>query len=163
MDFHWTHLGFSSPISRDVNKMLRSILPAAFFKSYSLEFSKGQFLVIFIYYFINDLFLWISKSDLHNFADDNTIFWGENTIEKLICTLKKEYQAAMEWFKCNKMKLNPDNFPSVVVIRNSKMGDSYPLFTHGEKINSEKNIKLLGISIDNNLSFFVYVKKEAIN
>ena len=34
--------------------------------------------------FINDLYLWITKSDLLNFADDNTLRAAENTIEKLI-------------------------------------------------------------------------------
>ena len=38
--------------------------------------------------FINYLYLWISKTDLFNFADDNTISAAENTIEKLISTLQ---------------------------------------------------------------------------
>ena len=38
--------------------------------------------------FINDLYLWVSKTDLSNFADDNTISAAENTIEKLISTLE---------------------------------------------------------------------------
>ena len=36
--------------------------------------------------FINDL-LWILNSELHNFADDNTISAAENSFEKLIITL----------------------------------------------------------------------------
>ena len=38
---------------------------------------------------LNDLFLWISDSELPNFADDNTISAAENTIEELISTLEK--------------------------------------------------------------------------
>ena len=38
--------------------------------------------------FINYLYLWISKTDLFKFADDNTISAAENTIEKLISTLQ---------------------------------------------------------------------------
>ena len=48
--------------------------------------------------FINDLLLWISNSELLNFADDNTISFAENTIEELISTLEKESQAAIDWF-----------------------------------------------------------------
>ena len=33
--------------------------------------------------FINGLYLWVLKTDLLNFADDNTISAAENTIEKL--------------------------------------------------------------------------------
>ena len=38
--------------------------------------------------FINDLYLLVSKTNLLNFADDNTISAAENTIEKLISTLE---------------------------------------------------------------------------
>lgn len=37
--------------------------------------------------FINDLSLWISNSDLLNFADDDTICAAENAIKLLISTL----------------------------------------------------------------------------
>ena len=42
--------------------------------------------------FINDLYLWITKTDLLNFADDNTIKAAERTIENLISTLGTESQ-----------------------------------------------------------------------
>ena len=38
---------------------------------------------------INNLFLWMSNSELLNFADDHTISVTENTIQKLISTLEK--------------------------------------------------------------------------
>ena len=44
--------------------------------------------------FINDLYLWVSKSNLLNFADGNII-------EKLIPTLEQDSQAAIDWFKIN--------------------------------------------------------------
>ena len=45
--------------------------------------------------FINDLYLWITKRDLLNFADDNTITAAERTIENLLSTLETESQAAI--------------------------------------------------------------------
>ena len=39
---------------------------------------------------INELYLWVSKTGLLNFADDNTISAAENTIEKLISTLEQD-------------------------------------------------------------------------
>ena len=44
--------------------------------------------------FINDLYLWISKTDLLNFANA-----AESTIEKLISALEQDSQAATDWFK----------------------------------------------------------------
>ena len=65
--------------------------------------------------FINDLYLWITKTDLLNFADDNTITAAERTIENLLSTLETESQAAIEWFKLNEMIVNPEKFQAIVV------------------------------------------------
>ena len=65
--------------------------------------------------FINDLYLWITKTDLLNFADDNTITAAERTIENLLSTLETESQAAIEWFKLNQMIVSPEKFQAIVV------------------------------------------------
>ena len=103
--------------------------------------------------FINDLYLWITKTDLLSFADDNTISAAEKTIENLISTLEEESQAAIEWFKMNEMIVNPDKFQAIIIKKNSKMKDSYPLNINDKKINSENCVKRLGIEIDNKLCF----------
>ena len=103
--------------------------------------------------FINDLYRWITKTDLLNFTDDNTISAAEKTIENLISILEEENQAAIEWFKINKMIVNPDKFQAIIIKKNSKMKDSYPLNKNDQKINSENCVKLLGIKIDNKLCF----------
>ena len=102
--------------------------------------------------FINDLLLWISNSELLNFADDNTISAAENTIEELISTLEKESQAAIDWFVSNEMIANPDKFQAIVVKRNNTMKDSYSLNINQHVINSENCVKLLGVDIDKRLS-----------
>ena len=102
--------------------------------------------------FINDLYLWITKTDLLNFADDNTITAAERTIENLLSTLETESQAAIEWFKLNEMIVNPEKFPAIVVKKNAKMKDSYPLNINDLTINSENRVKLLDIEIDKKLS-----------
>ena len=116
--------------------------------------------------FINDLLLWISNSELLNFADDSTISAAENTIEELISTLEKESQAAIDWFVSNEMIVNPDKFQAIVVKRNNKMKDSYSLNINQEVINSENSVKLLGVEIDNKLSFEKHIStlvKKASN
>ena len=45
--------------------------------------------------------LWITKTELLSFADDNTITTAERTIENLLSTLETESQATIEWFKLN--------------------------------------------------------------
>ena len=115
--------------------------------------------------FINDFYLWITKTDLLNFADDNNISAVEKTIENLISTLE-EAQAASEWFKMNEMIVNPDKFQAIIINKNSKMKDSYPLNISDQKINSENCVKLLGIEIDNKLCFEQHIStlcKKASN
>ena len=51
------------------------------------------------------------------------------------------------------MIVNPDKFQAIVVKRNNKMKDSYSLNINQEVINSENCVKLLGVEIDNKLSF----------
>ena len=49
------------------------------------------------------------------------------------------------------MIVNPDKFQRIIVKRNNKMKDSYPLNINQEVINSENYVKLLGVEIDNKL------------
>ena len=49
--------------------------------------------------FLNDLFYRVKESELHNFADDNTISSAEFSFEKLFKTLEIESQIATDWLK----------------------------------------------------------------
>ena len=51
------------------------------------------------------------------------------------------------------MIVNPDKFQAIVIKKNCRMKDSYALNINNETINSKNCIKLLGIEIDNTLSF----------
>ena len=107
--------------------------------------------------FITDLLIWISNSELINFADDNTISAVENTIKELISILEKKSKAAIDWFVSNEMIVNPEKFQAIVVKRNNKMKDSYSLNINQEVINSENCVKMLGVETDNKLSFEKHV------
>ena len=72
------------------------------------------------------MYKWSVSLDL-NFADDNTITAAERTIESLLSTLETESQAAIECVKLNEMIVNPEKFQTIVVKKNAKMKDSYPL------------------------------------
>ena len=64
------------------------------------------------------------------------------------------------------MIVNPDKFQAIVVKRNNKMKDSYSLNINQEVINSENSVKLLGVEIDNKLSFEKHIStlvKKASN
>ena len=58
--------------------------------------------------FINDLFYVVN--DISNFADDNTLFACEPTIEEVNQLLLAKLDIVLDWFKCNAMVANPSKF-----------------------------------------------------
>ena len=55
------------------------------------------------------------------------------------------------------MIVNHNKLQAIIVKRNNKMKDSYPLIMKQEVINFEKCVKLDGVEIDNKLSFEKYI------
>ena len=71
--------------------------------------------------FINDLFMYIKNSDLHNFADDNTISCVSSSLNELISELEKEGSIATQWFRDNSMIVNPEKFQAIIIGRKKKI------------------------------------------
>ena len=90
--------------------------------------------------FINKSMFLDYKNDLLNFADDSTITAAEITIENLISTVETKSQFAIEWFKLNRMTVNPEEFQAIVVYRNAEMKDSYLLSINDLTINCENSV-----------------------
>ena len=64
------------------------------------------------------------------------------------------------------MIVNPDRFQAIFVKKNCRIKDSYAVNISNETINPKSYIKLLGIEIDNTLSFDqknLYLYKKASN
>ena len=91
---------------------------------------------------------------------------AENTIEELFSFLEQDSQAAIDWFKINKMIVNPDKFYAIILKKNCRMTESYALNISNQTIIFENCVKLLGIVIDNTLSFDKHISslcKKASN
>jgi len=101
--------------------------------------------------FINDLFLFIEKSEVCNFADDNTLFSGNKNLDCVFSNLNSDLNNVIEWFKINSLKANPGKFQFMVLGANKN--DSFHLNVAGKVIPSSSEVKLLGITIDNELKF----------
>ena len=61
--------------------------------------------------FLNDLC--IKRSDLFNFADDNTITTTCNSLTGLLKTSEQEFKSTVSWFKQNEMIVNADKFKGI--------------------------------------------------
>lgn len=115
-------------------------------------FHKDPFLDLLFKYFVNDIFLFVNKCDLYNYADDNTLSKSDNTLETVIESLEEDSTSLMSWFAFNKMQANPDTFQAIAI--DNKTHKQNIVFDHnGNKINCDHEVKLLGITIDFKLDF----------
>ena len=102
--------------------------------------------------FLNDLFLCIKRSDLHDLGGDNTVTATCNTLTRLLKTLEQECESAVSWFKQNEMIVNAETFRAIIL--NKKESEAkYELILDNNDIESTKSVKLLGITIDDRLRF----------
>ena len=60
--------------------------------------------------FINGLFFSIKNSEVCNFADDNTLFYGDKNLELVFSNLNSDLSNVMDGFKINPLKVNTAKF-----------------------------------------------------
>ena len=108
--------------------------------------------------FMNDIFFLLG-SDLHNFADDNTVTAVVETIQGLINSLEVKTRNAIKWMKDNDMIANPDKFKAIMLTKTDHNTAGIRLEFSGETILSSNEIDLLGVTIDTKLSFDSHIAK----
>ena len=101
--------------------------------------------------FINDLFLFIEKTKICNFADDNTIYSCNNNLQTILKNLKHDMVNVLKWFKVNSMKANPKKFQFMILGKSTRQ--TIILNINNIKIRESQNVELLGLTIDNRLTF----------
>ena len=104
--------------------------------------------------FINDMFFFLKKTKITNYADDNSTYTVENDIMELLKTLETETCVVMDWFRVNEMKPNQGKCHLLVADINHKDYSSNSfIFLENVFLENEKSVRLLGIQIDQNLNF----------
>ena len=68
---------------------------------------------------INDLFFVIEKSDICNFADDNTLYSCGANLKTVLGNLEHDASKLLYWFKINSMKANPEKFQFMILSKKS--------------------------------------------
>ena len=103
--------------------------------------------------FINDIFYFVDKSKLANFADDTTVYTTEDTILNLLSVLKDESTTILNWFKTNEMKSNDDKCHLIIGNTNKSYSSTGFIYMGNELLESEESVDLLGVTIDSKLNF----------
>ena len=103
--------------------------------------------------YLLDLFMFCENSDIANYANDNSPFGCDKNIESVILQLENDPRLLFEWFPNNSLKANPDKFHLVL---NETRNDIFKEIMQFKIFNSNSQ-KLLGIKIDNKLTFDEHV------
>ena len=99
--------------------------------------------------YINDLFFLLDDS-VCNFADDTTSFVCDEKLEVVLLKLENNVETAINWFANNHMKMNPDKCHLLVAGHRWEMVWAN---ISDVKIWEKNKVKLLGVTIDNELKF----------
>ena len=103
--------------------------------------------------FMNDLFFKLcDRCSLYNYADDNTISISHSDADELKRQLQDCSEMAIQWFESNQMQVNPSKFQLMIMYSGLKPGP-IELTICNQVIQSVECVKLLGIHIDDKLSF----------
>ena len=65
--------------------------------------------------FINDLFYFITEAKLSNYADNNKLYFADTDPAVVEHVVNKELVVVCEWFRNNKMILNPEKCIALVL------------------------------------------------
>ena len=65
--------------------------------------------------FINDIFLFIEKTEICNFADDNAIYDCGEDLSNILENLKHDLKILLKWFRINSLQANPGKFQFMIL------------------------------------------------
>ena len=100
--------------------------------------------------FINDNFMFIEKTEVFNFANDNTIYDCGEDLSNILENLKHDVKILLKEFRINSIQANPDQFQFMIL--GKKKRNSVKLTINSTEIEESKKLILLGITINNLLT-----------
>ena len=127
------------------------------FESINLGVPQGSVLgPLFFLLFINDL-AYIIELICKMFADDTTLYESDQNIEVLISKFKKKLEPFIDWCNYNKLDINwSKTFFMFVTNKHVKNKLPKEIMINGVQVQVVESFKLLGVTIDNKLSFTKY-------
>ena len=101
--------------------------------------------------FINDIFLFLQKCDLANYADDSIMNTSNKRVSTIVDSLRHEFTILSKWFylivlnpeKCSFMLLGVDGSLQINLVC-------------GDEILKNKKQEVLGATLDNKLNFAIH-------
>ena len=101
-------------------------------------------------------FILLKKSNLYNYADDNTLSYSHSDLLETKNVLTSESEHVIEWFGTNQMQANPGKFQAIVLGKRGH-GDCKSFTIHDNTVKCEDSVKLIGVTIDYMLNFDLHI------
>ena len=96
----------------------------------------------------------MQRTEVCNFADDNTIYSCASTVDEVISDLEIDMENSLSWFKSNQLVANPGKFKLMFLGMNER---KLALYINKKQIIPSYSVKLLGIHIDRKLKFDIHI------
>jgi hypothetical protein len=101
--------------------------------------------------FSNDIYSSVEKSDMYNYADDNTLSHSHDTPDCLKHELEMDAENITEWFTENGMEANVPKYQPIVFGSKQEAPTSFNV--NDNELKCLDVVKLLGVHIDSKLKF----------
>ena len=98
--------------------------------------------------YLNDIFYFVKNCDLANYADDTTPYAINSNIDTLLHILETDTTILMKWFQDNYLQMNANKCHLLITNINDRT-----VHIDQDIIKCEDSVKLLGVTIDNKLTF----------
>ena len=98
--------------------------------------------------------MFIEKTEVYYF-DDNTIYDCGEDFSNVLENLKNYLKILLKWFRINSLQANPGKFQFIILGKKNR--NSVNLIINSTKIEESKKVVLLGITIDNLLTFSEHI------
>ena len=106
--------------------------------------------------FINDIFLFIEKSDICKFADDNTLFSCGDNLSVILKSLEHDMKILL-----SSLIVNPKKFQFMILQKSLR--SKYCLTIGPINVKESDHVELLGITIDKHLDFKKHIENLCWN
>ncbi|MCU7801469.1 MAG: hypothetical protein KZQ70_15395, partial [gamma proteobacterium symbiont of Lucinoma myriamae] len=113
--------------------------------------------------FINDLPLYTDSVNTDLYADDTTLYISGETLATVERKLQKALDSLANWCKCNGMLINTTKTKVMLITTHQKRAsltrELLSLNLNDDKLNTIANDKILGVVVDNNLTWSIHIDK----
>ena len=109
--------------------------------------------------YINDIFLFIEDPNVFicNYADDNTLYSADKDPSTMMKRVEENMTVISQWYRDNGLQLNGDKCKLIVFKGMKKFDFDFEVRIGHEVVREVSKVKLLGIEIDNMLSYREHV------